>query len=122
MPTRPSVAAWQRLGRLLKNRRLQIDPDYSNLTRFCKDRGIDYRLAWDIEKGARTNYRDVTLAGVEAAYQLEAGSISTSLSGGDLTPAGFLTAEDRAMLDALPDRIQAILERGASREGREKAL
>ena len=122
MPSRPSVAAWQRLGRLLKNRRLQIDPDYSNLTRFCRDRNIDYRLAWDIEKGARTNYREVTLAGVEAAYQLDPGSIASALGGGELRPAGFLTAEERAMLDGLPDKIQAILERGAARDSREKAV
>lgn len=94
---------------MLSHRRVEIDRRYSNLTRFCKENSIDYRLAWDLEKGARENYRPVTLAGVELAYRLEAGSIRDALAGGDFRPAD-LTAREMAILKAAPEAVRILLE------------
>ena len=60
-----SGEAWQRLGEMLEGRRVALDPKYRNLVRFTAERGIDYRLAWDVEHAARTNYRRPTLTAIE---------------------------------------------------------
>lgn len=68
MSPRTDAAAWKRLGELLIRRRIELDPAYQNRTAFCTERGIDYRLAYDIEEARRTNFRKGTLAGVAIAY------------------------------------------------------
>ncbi|MBO0814816.1 MAG: hypothetical protein J2P30_06655 [Actinobacteria bacterium] len=64
---------------MLERRRVEIDTRYRNLNLFCEERQLNYRLAWDIEHGARANYRRVTLLALEAAYDLPAGQITRSL-------------------------------------------
>lgn len=56
-------------------------PAWKNLTRFSRERDIDWRLAWDIENAKRTNYRRSTLAAIEAAYGWAPGSIDAVLRG-----------------------------------------
>lgn len=79
---------WKRLGELLAQRRVDLDVRYANLTRFSADRGLDYRLAWDVEHGARDNYRRPTLAAIESAYQLEPRSIEAYLASGQFLVTG----------------------------------
>lgn len=79
--------AWKRVGELLQGRRVDMDTRYRNLHVFAAEREINYRLAWDLEAGARTNYRQPTLRAAEVAYGLRPGSVDTALSGGDLMPA-----------------------------------
>lgn len=74
-------AMWKMLGELLERRRVEIDTRYSNLTLFTTERGLDYRLAWDLEHGARSNYRRPTLTAIEVGYGLVPGSIARFLSG-----------------------------------------
>ena len=85
--TAGDTQAWEHVGRLLQERRVQMDTRYANLTWFCEERGIDYRLAWDLEKGARGNYRRATLTAAEIAYGLRPGSIEAALEGGALSPS-----------------------------------
>jgi hypothetical protein len=108
-----SQEAWQRLGEMLEGRRVALDPRYRNLVRFTAERGIDYRLAWDVEHAKRTNYRRPTLTAIEVAYGWRPGSIGLVLAGGqpDELDAGAaapaaapaddpLTPEERQILAA----------------------
>lgn len=65
---------------------MEIDPRYSNLRLFAAERGIDYRLAWDLEHGARGNYRRPTLMAAEVAYRWAEGSVAGVLRGGQPSP------------------------------------
>lgn len=75
--------AWTRLGEMLENRRVEMDTRYSNRSLFAEERGIDPRLAYDVEKGARANYRRPTRRAIEVAYGWRAGSIERVLAGGE---------------------------------------
>lgn len=68
-------AAWKRLGELLTRRRVELDVRYQNRTTFTDERGLDYRLAYDIEEARRTNFRKGTLAGIANAYAVTADSL-----------------------------------------------
>jgi hypothetical protein len=101
-----SGEAWQRLGEMLEGRRVALNPKYRNLVLFTAERGIDYRLAWDVEHAARTNYRRPTITAIEVAYAWRPGSIRLVLAGGEpaeldiavTAPASPLTAgEERAL-------------------------
>ena len=116
MPVQADDGAWKRLGEMLEARRVQLDPRYKTLKTFAEEREIDYRLAWDIEHAARTNYRRPTLIGIDAAYGWEAGSIQKVLEGGRPVPArgtpgasGF-SAEDEDVIT----RFHALTERWRS--------
>lgn len=80
----PNPSDWQRLGEQLTHRRVELDPRYQNRTTFCTERGLDYRLAYDIEEAKRTNFRSSTLVAIAAAYAVTPESISGVLRGGDL--------------------------------------
>lgn len=82
-----SKADWARVGAMLENRRAELDPRYRNMKIFERERGIDYRLAWDIEHARRDTYRRVTLTAIEVAYGWQPGSIHRVLEGGDPVPA-----------------------------------
>lgn len=86
----PTTDAWRRLGELLVRRRIELDPRYSNRQVFTRERGINYRTVGDIERGARTNFDSTTIAAVEVAYGLAAGTVTATLAGGDLEPARSL--------------------------------
>jgi hypothetical protein len=78
-------AGWVRVGELLQVRRVELAPRYKNLALFCRERDIDYRLAWDIENHARTNFRRGTRTSIEVAYGWEPGSIERVLAGAEPT-------------------------------------
>jgi hypothetical protein len=87
MPESDDMETWRRLGRMLELRRVELATRYSNLSLFTAERGLDYRLAWDIEHAKRTNYRRPTLTAVEIAYGWRPGSIAGVLAGGRPAPA-----------------------------------
>jgi len=78
--------AWTRLGELLMRRRVELDPRYRNRRIFTAERAVEYRIVNDIELGRRQNYEPGTIAVLEAAYAVTAGSIGRALEGGDLEP------------------------------------
>ncbi len=85
MPPYPATS-WTRLGELLVQRRVEIDPRYRNRQLFADERGLNWRLLHDIERAKRTNFEPETLAAVEVAYSLAPGSVVRALDGGELEP------------------------------------
>ena len=83
-PSADLPAAWRRLGEQLTRRRVELDPRYQNRQVFCDERGVDYRLIYDIEEARRTNFRKTTLAAIAAAYAVTPESLDDTLRGGDL--------------------------------------
>lgn len=77
------AASRQRLGALLIRRRIEMDPRYRKRTVFAQERGLHWRLLYDIEKARRDTFSDETIAAVEAAYQWQEGSVARVLDGGD---------------------------------------
>lgn len=75
---------WTGLGEMLVRRRIELDPRYSNRQTFADERGVSYRIVSDIERGRRGNYEPATIAALEVAYGLAAGSIGRALAGGGL--------------------------------------
>lgn len=76
--------AWERLGRLLVSRRVQLDPAYRNRQKFIAATGLHERLVSDLENARRFSYRTATMDAVEAAYGLAAGGLERALQGGEL--------------------------------------
>ena len=99
MTQMPDSAAWARLGEHLQRRRLELDQRYANFTLFTDERGINYRVAWDAEHGARTNYRRQTLRQIETAYQLDLGWIGRFLDGNETPPAPLTVLRPPDALD-----------------------
>src|SRR6185437_16171420 len=95
----PSTGHWSKLGELLTLRRVELDPRYQNRTVFCEERGLDYRLAYDIEEARRVNFRKTTLAGVAAAYAVTLDSLLAVLEG---KAAGLEPAPGRPREAAAP--------------------
>lgn len=77
--------AWERLGRLLVSRRVQLDPGYRNRQKFVAATGLHERLVSDLENARRYSYRDTTIHAVEGAYGLAPGSIRQALEDPSLT-------------------------------------
>jgi hypothetical protein len=73
---------------MLELRRVELDTRYSNLSLFARDTGLDYRLVWDVEHAARSNYRRPTLTAIEVSYGWKPGSIARVLRGGEPEPGG----------------------------------
>ena len=105
-------AKWQRLGELLVRRRVELDPRYQNRTVFTAERGLDYRLAFDIEEAKRTNFRKGTLAGIAVAYGVTLDSLYAALDGGQLEPT---------MLQAPTPQLRVVQPGPAEREGHDDA-
>lgn len=85
-------------------RRVELDPRYSNRQAFAAERGVGYRTVSDIERGRRGNYDDSTIAAIEVAYAVRAGSVAAALAGGELEPLPRRTALLRPVPDsAVPD-------------------
>jgi hypothetical protein len=100
---------WKRLGEQLVRRRIELDPRYSNRQLFAAERGIGYRTVSDLERARRGNYDDSTIAAVEVAYAVTAGSAARVLAGGELGPLPPLRAvPDRASPDDDPDVAELI--------------
>lgn len=79
-------ANWKRLGEQLVRRRIELDPRYSNRQLFAAERGVNYRVVSDVERGRRDNYEDGTVTALEVAYAVAPGSIGRALAGGGLDP------------------------------------
>lgn len=80
---------WSRLGQLLTQRRITLNPKWANRKEFQRARGLtdtQYVLIMKLETNARENFEDSTFALVEWAYQLRPGSLLHTLSGGPLEP------------------------------------
>ena len=80
---------WSRLGRMLRERReKQLDPRYYNRKVFARERGINYKLAYDIEEFRRTDFAPVTLEQIADAYEVTYESIRSVLDygAGNLVP------------------------------------
>lgn len=84
--TRP---AWERLGRLLIERRARLNPRYATRKVFAAEASLNLGLIRDIETAQRDTFTPSTLATLEQAYQLAPGAIGRALAGGELeeTPA-----------------------------------
>jgi hypothetical protein len=78
--------AWERLGRLLSERRTQISPRYANRRAFAADREMNWRTLHDIEQAKRDNFGPATMRAFETAYMLAPGSLARTLADGDLEP------------------------------------
>ena len=95
----------ERLGRLLMQRRVELDPRYRNRRVFAGEREINYRLVMDIENSTRDNFDDAMLAFISLAYGWTADSAARVMEGGDPVPAdpGREQAErvGRAVLEVL---------------------
>lgn len=96
--------AWRQLSRLLKSRRVRINPRYRNRTTFCSETGLHYKLVQDVEGApdTRTNFTDETFALLEDAYQLPEGSIRRTLAGEPVE----LPARSQADSEPLADEPQ----------------
>ncbi len=84
-------SGWERLARLLVDRRVQLGTQYRNRLKFAADTGLNERLLSDLENFRRTRYRPTSLRAVEAAYRWEPGSIDRVLDGDapiEMTPPG----------------------------------
>jgi hypothetical protein len=101
--------AWERLGRLLVSRRVQLDPAFRNRQKFIAATGMHERLVSDLEKGRRYSYRPATIDAVEAAYGLTPGSLDRVLQGGapGLIQTGSATMSAAATLRAAAEVIPA---------------
>jgi hypothetical protein len=113
--------AWVRLGDALVRRRIELDPQYRNRRRFADERGLEIRIAADLEKARRTNFEPATITAAEVAYQLAAGSITRFLQGaGSLEPQPAVP-EPESEEPATPadttaeDMLAAVLRIAASR-------
>lgn len=76
------ASAWRRLGETLRRCREDLDPRYAargGLTLFAEERGINRRVAWDIEEAKRDNYTRATRREVEIAYGLPVRTIDDLL-------------------------------------------
>src|ERR1700733_5729560 len=85
MTTAPQDAR-ERLGELLVQRRIELNPRWRKRTVFAEDHGLNWRLLYDIERARRDTFSDETLAAVEVAYRWRKGSIAAVLAGGDPAP------------------------------------
>ena len=94
-------ADWKRVGELLQQQRVRLDPRFRNRTVFADERGINYKLVQDIEKAARDNFDPPTLTYIELAYGLEPGTIEQWRAGTRDGAARHLRAVPD--LPALPD-------------------
>jgi hypothetical protein len=78
--------AWRRLGALLIQRRVKLNPSYRSRQKFVADVGLNPRMLADIENARRMSFRPETVLALEHAYQWVPGSIEAVLAGGDPTP------------------------------------
>jgi hypothetical protein len=66
---------WERLAKLLIDRRAELNPAYKSRRKFAAETGLNDRLIADLENARRTDYKAATLRAVEVAYRWAPGSI-----------------------------------------------
>lgn len=76
--------SWARAGEMLAQRRVELDPRYRNKRTFAAERGVNWRLVYDIENAKRTNYEPDTLRAIEVAYGLAPGNLDRILAAGEI--------------------------------------
>lgn len=103
MTSKADDGDWKRLGEQLILRRIQIDPKYRVRTVFARERGINYKLAADVETGYRADFATATLAEIARAYEVTYESIGEALRGGDLVPAEGAPAGAAEAIDDAAD-------------------
>jgi hypothetical protein len=108
-------AARERLGSLLKQRRVELGIQYKNRSLFAAETGLNYRLLQDIENAARDNFEDVTLLAVDRAYQWQAGSSARVLAGGDPEPMVF-SPQHQDIIEGMRRLFDAQAAKDASRQ------
>lgn len=82
----PTPDDWNRLGELLKRRRVLVDRRYRKRELFAEERNVNLRLVSDIETARRANFTLASLLDLEDAYELAQGNIEEILAGGELRP------------------------------------
>lgn len=93
---------WERVGRLLADRRIQISARYANRRAFADDTGTNWRTLYDAEYGKRASFRQETVRAFETAYRLVPGSLGRTLAGGALEPLPAAPAQLRPFPVAPP--------------------
>lgn len=88
--------AWERLGRSLTRRRVELDPSYANRAEFLRATGLNKKFIERLETASPANYRDATLAKAELAYRWEEGSIRGVLEGREPASASGAPVADEA--------------------------
>jgi hypothetical protein len=83
MPPSGDKAAQKRLGKLLRQARVQQALKYKNRSLFAREKGLNERLLQDVETAYRGGFSDDTKLALEIAYGWEPGSIDRVLAGGD---------------------------------------
>jgi hypothetical protein len=115
MPPSGDKAAQERLGRLLRQARVQQALKYKNRALFAREKGINERLLQDAETAYRGGFSDDTKLALELAYGWEPGSFDRVLAGGE--PVAGTAPEDAALdliirawgsLAGAPERIQRV--------------
>lgn len=120
MSAMPDAGTWRQLGEMLRRSREDLDPRYAGrggLTLFAEERGLNRRVAWDIENGKRDNYTRAMLRDIEGAYGLPRRAID------DFFAAAGSTAQPPA--DEFPDDdpvVQYVRSLPGLSPGRRKAL
>lgn len=84
--TRTSGPQWERLGTLLRERRIRGLGAHVRTRFAAASPKLSYRVITDLENGVRHNYDDETLAIAEAKYRVVPGSIALVLAGAALQP------------------------------------
>ena len=83
MSDMPDAVIWQQIGEMLRRSREDLDPRYAGrggLTLFAEERGLNRRVAWDIENAKRDNYTRAMLRDIEGAYGLRRRAIDDFLT------------------------------------------
>jgi hypothetical protein len=78
--------AWERLGAMLRQRRISLSPRYRVRELFANETGMHWRMLHDIERAKRDNFTDDTIKAIEVAYQWRPGSVARVLAGGEPDP------------------------------------
>lgn len=116
----PDSADWERLSLRLQAQRVMLNSRYRNRALFARERGINYRLAQDVETLYRDNFDYPTKISIDLAYGWEPGSVDRVLAGGEpvVAPrpraADVLSPREQVIGDALPESF-----RRAGDDGRE---
>lgn len=93
--------AWQRVGRLLIQRRVQLSKRYRVRKVFARERGITDKTAQEIENAYRTTFSEEMIAAIESAYEIASGSFEKALADPDMTE--FPDRAGDGELRAVPD-------------------
>ena len=80
---------WRDLADLLTRRRIELSSRYVNRAVFAREKTLNYRLVYDIERHRRQDYGRAIIILIERCYSLPDGFIRQFLTGQtDSLPAG----------------------------------